>query len=61
MKKIEDYGDMWHFVMDTVIDVKNGKFDEIDAAQKVMERFAELLENNGMSIDQIPTIKELKI
>jgi hypothetical protein len=58
MKPIQDYGDMWHFVMDEIIAVENGNVDHLDATQKIMDKFAELLENNGMDIKEIPTIKE---
>lgn len=58
MKEVQDYGDMWNFVMDEIIDVERGKVDHLDATQKIMDKFAELLKNNGMDIEQIPTVKE---
>jgi hypothetical protein len=56
--KVNDYGDMWHFVMDEIIDVENRKVDHLDATKRIMDKFAELLENNGMDIKNIPTIKD---
>lgn len=55
---MKDYADMWHFIMDTSIDVINRKYDELEAADKIMDKFAELLSNNGMNINDIPTVKE---
>ena len=57
-REVKDYGGMWHLVMDAMIDVENGKVDHLDATQLIMDKLAELLDNNGMNIDDIPTIKE---
>ena len=57
-REVKDYGSMWHLVMDAIIDVENGKVDHLDVTQLIMDKFAELLEHNGMNIGDIPTIKE---
>lgn len=51
MKRIQDYENIWHYITDMAIDVKIGKFDELEAARKIMDTCVKLLQTKGVMVN----------